>query len=305
MIKSSLISLFVMMLVSSCQGQEKEKKMEKEKEEIINSIHSYSTTPVYSLQMNKQGCKLVVEMENNVDYRLTENRGESIMLPLNVMITKSGKQTLKIKIYPKDGDQYITKYAHVKINIFNAPDKSSSLKDYKKIAEFTLPEGLESQKLPFYEHTIDFDAKVPFDYSKELDKAVALNKIPNIEELVVKKYNEVRTICEKSDIAAYTSLSAHSAALVYNATYTDIQEVKNKSENQYGIVDSKLKNRTFIPIENYYMQFYANNKIVELWQRNHNPLLYLKGENSAGKVIEGGDPLFLYMPEGSNELKAW
>ncbi|MBP2616012.1 hypothetical protein [Chryseobacterium jejuense] len=275
------------------------------KDAAINSIHSYSTTPVYSLQMNKQGCKLVVEMENNVDYRLTENRGESIMLPLNVMITKSGEQTLKIKIYPKDGDQYITKYAHVKINIFNAPDKSSSLKDYKKIAEFTLPEGLESQKLPFYEHTIDFDATVPFDYSKELDKAVALNKIPNIEELVVKKYNEVRTICGKSDVAAYTSLSAHSAALVYNATYTDIQEVKNKSENQYGIVDSKLKNRTFIPIENYYMQFYANNKIVALWQRNHNPLLYLKGENSAGKVIEGGDPLFLYMPEGSNELKAW
>lgn len=275
------------------------------KGEVISSIHSYSTTPVYSLQMNKQGCKLVVEMENNVDYRLTENRGESIMLPLNVMITKSGKQTLKIKIYPKDRDQYITKYAHVKVNIFNAPDKSSSLKDYKKIAEFTLPEGLESQKLPFYEHTIDFDATVPFDYSKELDKAVALNKIPNIEELVVKKYNEVRTICEKSDVAAYTSLSAHSAALVYNATYTDIQEVKNKSENQYGIVDSKLKNRTFIPIENYYMQFYANNKIVALWQRNHNPLLYLKGENSTGKVVEGGDPLFLYMPEGSNELKAW
>ncbi|WP_129059641.1 hypothetical protein [Chryseobacterium sp. CH25] len=279
--------------------------MEKVKENIISSIHSYSTTPVYSLQMNKQGCKLVVEMEDNVDYRLTENRGESIMLPLNVMITKSGKQTLKIKIYPKDGDQYITKYAHVKVNIFNAPDKSSSLKDYKKIAEFTLPEGLESQKLPFYEHTIDFDATVPFDYSKELDKAVALNKIPNIEELVVKKYNEVRAICEKSDVAAYTSLSAHSAALVYNATYTDIQEVKNKNENQYGIVDSKLKNRTFIPIENYYMQFYANNKIVALWQRNHNPLLYLKGENSTGKVVEGGDPLFLYMPEGSNELKAW
>lgn len=85
------------------------------KDAAISSIHSYSTTPVYSLQMNKQGCKLVVEMENNVDYRLTENRGESIMLPLNVMITKSGKQTLKIKIYPKDGDQYITKYAMLKL----------------------------------------------------------------------------------------------------------------------------------------------------------------------------------------------
>lgn len=31
----------------------------------------------------------------------------------------------------------------------------------------------------------------------------------------------------------------------------------------------------------------------------------MNGENSTGKIMEGGDPLFLYMPEGSTELKAW
>ena len=31
----------------------------------------------------------------------------------------------------------------------------------------------------------------------------------------------------------------------------------------------------------------------------------MRGENSSGKNIEGGDPLFLYIPEGSTELKAW
>ena len=136
----------MMMLISSCKGQEKEQQMDKITEEIIKLVHQYPTTPMYSLQMNKQGCKLVVEMENNVDYRLVENNGESIMIPLNVMITKSGKQRLKVKIYPKEGDQYLTKYAHVQINIFNAPNKNSSLKDYAKIAEFTLPQGLEEKK---------------------------------------------------------------------------------------------------------------------------------------------------------------
>lgn len=306
MVRNSIFFLIMMMLISSCKGQEKEQQMDKITEEIIKLVHQYPTTPMYSLQMNKQGCKLVVEMENNVDYRLVENNGESIMIPLNVMITKSGKQRLKVKIYPKEGDQYLTKYAHVQINIFNAPNKNSSLKDYAKIAEFTLPQGLEEKKLPYYEHNIDFDANIPFDYSKELNTATDLSKIKDIEEKVVKKYNEVREICEKSDIISYNKLSIHSSALVYNTTYTSIEEIKNSQQtNRFGIVESNLKNRKFFPIENYNIQFYANNKIVALWQKNHNPSLYMRGENSSGKNIEGGDPLFLYIPEGSTELKAW
>lgn len=300
------IILFFFFSITSCKGQEKEQKMEKITEEIINLVHHYPKTPVYSLQMNKQGCKLVVEMENNIVYRLIEIKGESIMIPLNVMITKSGKQSLKIEIYPKDGDQYLTKYAYVQVNIFNAPNKSSSLKDYAKISEFTLPQGLEAQKLPYYEKIIEFEANVPFDYSKELNVSADLSKIKDIEGKVVKKYNEVREICEKSDIVAYNQLSIQSSALVYNTTYTTIEEIKTSQQtNRFGIVESNLKNRKFLPIENYKIQFYANNKIVALWQKNHNPSLYMSGENSSGKTVEGGDPLFLYMPEGSTELKAW
>lgn len=295
-----------MMLISSCKGQKKEQQMDKITEEIIKLVHQYPTTPMYSLQMNKQGCKLVVEMENNVDYRLVENNGESIMIPLNVMITKSGKQRLRVKIYPKEGEQYLTKYAYVQISIFNAPNKNSGLKDYVKIAEFTLPQGLEEKKIPYYEHNIDFDANVPFDYSEELNTATDLSKVKDIEEKVVKKYNEIREICEKSDIISYNRLSIHSSALVYNTTYTSVEEIKNSQQtNRFGIVESNLKNRKFLLIQDYYIQYYANGKIIALWQKNHSPALYMKGENSSGKIIEGGDPLFLYIPEGSTELKAW
>ena len=114
MIKTS-IYLVLMMLITSCQEKENKQKIETSTssgkgnvtEEIISQVHNYSSTPMYSLQMNKQGCKLVVEMENNVDYRLVENNGESMIIPLNAMITSSGKQTLKIKIYPKDGEQFL------------------------------------------------------------------------------------------------------------------------------------------------------------------------------------------------------
>lgn len=305
MIKNSLISLLSLITILACKGQEKDEKMNKITDEIIKLVHDYKSTPVYSLQMNKQGCRLVVEMENNVDYRLVENTGESMMIPLNVMITKSGKQTLKIKIYPKEGENFLTKYAHVQVNIFNAKSKSSSLKDYVKIKEFTLPQGLESRKLPYYEHEIEFDAQVPFDYSTELNNAKDLSKIPDIEKLVVQKYDDVKNICEKSDVIAYNNLNIHSSALVYNTTYTSKDEIKKNQGNKFGIVDPGLKNRSFADISNYNIKFYAKDKIVALWQKNYKPALYIKGENSSGKHIEDGDPLFLYMPEGSSELKVW
>lgn len=306
MVRNSIFFLIMMMLVSSCKGQEKEQQMDKITEEIIKLVHQYSTTPIYSLQMSKQGCKLVVEMENNVDYRLVENNGESIMIPLNVMITKSGKQRLKVKIYPKEGDQYITKYAHVQINIYNAPNKNSSLKDYAKIAEFTLPQGLEEKKLPYYEHAIEFMAEVPFDYSHELEQAKKLKDIPDIEQRVVKKYEEVKAMCERYDALGYNELSIHQSALVYNTTYTSIEEIKEqKKKNQFGIVERGLSDRRFFPIQDYYIQYYADGKIVALWQKNHEPMLYMTGKTKSGRDYKSGDPLFLYIPKDSNELKAW
>ncbi len=303
---NNLLSVLILLLMTSCKGQNKELTMEKITEEILKLVHSYNTTPVYSMQMNKQGCKLIVEMEDNLDYRLTENTGTSIMLPLNVMISKSGKQTAIIKIYPKEGDPYITKYAHAKITIYNAPNKDSGLKDYKKIAEFTLPEGLEEKKLPYYEHTIVFDATVPFDYAKELNHSQNLKNIPSIEQKVVKKYEEVRNICEQYDFIKYNELLIHNSGLVYNATYTSVEEIKKKeSKNQFGMVEKGLADRKLLPIKDYYIQYYANDKIVALWQKNHEPMLYVTGQTPSGKEYKSGDPLFLYMPEGSNELKAW
>ncbi|EKB57716.1 hypothetical protein [Bergeyella zoohelcum] len=226
----SLVFVFILLIVSSCNGQNKELTMDKITEEILKLVHTYSETPVYSMQMSKQGCKLIVEMKNNVDLRLSENTGTSTMFPLNFMIAKSGRQTVIIKIYPKDGDAYITKYAHANVAIYNAPNKNSGLDEYKKIAEFTLPQGLEEKKLPYYEHTIEFMAEVPFDYAQELVQAKKLKDIPDIEQRVVNKYEEVRAMCERYDALGYNELKIHQSALVYNTTYTSIEEIKEQEK---------------------------------------------------------------------------
>ena len=93
---------------------------------------------------------------------------------------------------------------------------------------------------------------------------------------------------------------------MYNAT---LDEIRKGYGNGLGLVNPAFKNRNFVEIENYDIKFYAKNKIVALWQKNLNPIMYMKGEvtNNEGETreIEGGDPIFLYLPKGSKDLKVW
>lgn len=34
-------------------------------------------------------------------------------------------------------------------------------------------------------------------------------------------------------------------------------------------------------------------------------MLYMTGKTKSGRYYKSGDPLFLYIPKDSNELKAW
>lgn len=296
-----------------CQAQDDKKEIEQIVNDIKSEVKNYSETPVYTAQIEKQGCKLVLEMVGNVDYRMVENNGESMMLPLNAMITKSGSQTAIIKIYPKDGENFLSKYAYTKIIFYYAANKSARRADYKKLAEFELAAGLEEKKLPYFETKIQFDAAVPFDYNRELVEARDLKSIPGIEQKVVQKYNEILKACENLDSIAYNKFLIHSSVLVYNTTYTAPNQIeeREKSGSLLALVDPQIKDRQFSPLQNYTIQYYANGKIVALWQKNHKPLLYLKGKVSSkkdgvgAKPFEAGDPIFLYLPKNADGLQVW
>lgn len=304
--------LLSLLLCLSCQAQNKEVNMEDLIQKKLALTENYEHRPLFSAQLNKTACKMIIEIEDSRDYRLTENIGESMMLPLNIMMLKKGKQRLKIKIYPRDGEEFLTKYATASVTLYRAPDKKSSMKEYEKLGEFELPIDIEQRKLPYYETMLEFEADVPYDYQIELDKAKDLTKISDIEKRVVKKYNQLREMAIDFDENGYLKERLHSSGIFYNTLYANTyEEIKKGHNNKMAIVDSNpaVSDRAFLPIENYTMQFYGNGKIVALWQKNHNPMLYIKAIIKKGtpdeREFEGGDPIFLYMPEGSNELKIW
>ncbi|MCX8639858.1 hypothetical protein J3U37_07050 [Gilliamella sp. B3172] len=308
-----LISLFLISsFLFSCGQENQEKQMEEIIQQELALTQNYTHRPAFGAQVTKNGCKLIIEVEGAQDYRFIDNNGQSTMLPLNVLLFNAGKKNVIIKVYPRDGEDYLSKYANASVTIYRAADKNTSLKDYQQIAEFNLPQGLEEQKLPYYEAKLMIDVDVPFTYDQELAASVNLKNVPNIEQKIVEKYNQIRTICINRDEIVYHREFLHSSGIVSNTTYENTyEEIKNSYKMKPMLIDSdsRITNHEFLPIENYTIQYYANGKIVALWQKNLCPMLYMKArvKNDEGEErnIEGGRPIFLYMPQGSNELKVW
>lgn len=318
--KRSIVYMLFLVCLINCNGQEKKEDLNNNdnmKQFITQTLSKYytpyKTRPVYSMQVSKQGCRLIIESYSE-DYRFVENGGESMMIPFNYMINKSGEQKVKVKVYPEEGESYITKYAHVVINVYNAADKDTPLNDYKKIETFTLPQGLESQKLPYYEYIITFNAVVPFDYSKDLENATNLTKIPNIEELVKKKFLEIQEISEKNNFKKFVELDSYFIGRYANSTYETLDETvaffQKYGENTYSITSPQGFDKQFLSLDDCELKFYADGKTVSLWHKKTMTgglSKNFKYKNKTGEVKESFDdtPITLYMPKGSTELKVW
>lgn len=304
--------LIMLFLVSvQCINCQNKLNMEELAEEEYKYVTVYQEQPWYRLQVSKQGCRVVVVGETQ-DYRFVDNIGESSMIPYNYMITKSGEQRIKIKVYPRMGDKYITRYAHVSVSLYYAPDSQTGLRDHKKIGTFVLPEGLEEKELPYYEGEIVFNAKVPYDYSMALAKAKNLKEINNIKKKVREKYLEIQEIAKDNNEEKYIKEFLFSYGKTSNTGYQTLEQLKSvyKDGSPFITPSPRALNKEFIPLDNCDLTFYADGKVVALWHKESlksgldMKFNYEKEDGSLGEA-SNADPLFLWMPEGSDELKVW
>ncbi|MFB9066347.1 hypothetical protein, partial [Flavobacterium branchiarum] len=187
-------------------------------------------------------------------------------------------------------------------------DKNDGVNTYTNLAHVQLPDNIGSKKLPYFELTIPFEADVPFDFSKDIETAQDLSKIPNIEKKVVAKYNQLRDLLVEGDGLSFLKEIEYSDLKKTSYLYFTKKEIliQDKTDNlDIKRVKKDVKNRKLYPIENYEMTFSANNRLVLLRRKkDKQEMIYLEFENESG--IDGSIRCtVLYMPEGSDELKVW
>ena len=71
------------------------KKMEELIQERLGMVKTYPEKPAYYLQVNKTGCRLLVRVNDiPVGYHFVEDKGESMLYPINDLLLGSGKRTV-------------------------------------------------------------------------------------------------------------------------------------------------------------------------------------------------------------------
>ncbi|MCX8531388.1 hypothetical protein [Chryseobacterium luquanense] len=304
--EKNVLLVFCIFFFHSCAQSPKEnaKEMNEYYDQITNEIKFPKPTPFYTLQINKQDCRVLIRINDiPLAYTFFEDEAESQLLPINDILAKSGEQIVTIEVYPKSNQQTISDKAHVNIKLIYAAGRDISMQQYEMKQEFDLPEALGDQKLPKYIIKGSFRADVPWDFSKDIATAKDLSKVPDIEKKVVDKYKQLSYDIFKKPVEF---IKESKKSLLKNWNYNYFTKKENMATGPTSeMYDFSLKDREMDPIENYEINFYCNNRLVTLRNKNDKSSLLEINYMEEGYTEKSSSYRFviLYIPEGSNEFK--
>ncbi|HAH58415.1 MAG TPA: hypothetical protein DCL86_09725, partial [Bacteroidales bacterium] len=262
-----------MLVFASCSGHSQNTlTMEQQNIEIAklakqeaSMLKNYTTKPMYYLQVNKSACRVLVRCNDiPLGYSFVEDGGESMLYPINYRLLSSGSHTFSIHVYPMKNKEYLTKDAWVDVKVVYLPHKDSALSTAQVLGDaLGLPEDIEEQRLPYYSASGTFDATLPFDYSARLSKARDLRKIPNLEELVVAKYNAIRQQMVDCKGVEFTKERIQYTYPNSDMVYLNEEDIKLATTDD-DCFNPDLLGREVAPLDNYEMVICGKGKIVYL-----------------------------------------
>ncbi len=233
---------------------------------------------------------------------------------INVCITKTGNQNLTIKMYPgfdvekNEFKETLGNNAGVKVII----EKDEEELHIIKTPQINIGEGKMRYPYPekkYHEENFTFDAIVPYTVADLENSEVLLTndseKLRELEQEVVKKYNQIRNIYLNGTKDEIVNLYYEREKRFAQQEYLTEKEIKDRWDNE--VLFRTNPNITFFdikPIENYKIKFYGNGRIVTLLKTNNN-------ESSlwGGNKIKGEEEFYtmyfsidLHRPKGGKEL---
>lgn len=308
---------------------QKSKLTELVKKYRLNTLHEYSERPIYYMQAENSNCHITVYIDNiPIFYNYSDEGNGTPLFLINSTILGSGEHTFSFEVSPANQEEYIATDAQANVRIYFYPDEHNvSSKEMKMIKELDLSGQIGKQKLKNYTASATFNASLPFDYSEKLAKARDLRQVPNLEDMVVKRYNEMRQYIINFDWVGYQTQALKFSLPVEDMNYLKKGDVLDLWTSTSESFDRKVYDRKVEPITDYEILVCGNGKLVRLQRKiDKEPVLrinYNKREvqveetDAEGNICitfvdsDTGEPtpctiqenIFLYMSEGSDRLE--
>jgi hypothetical protein len=237
---------------------------------IYKEVKRYDYNPTYQLKVNTNLCTYEAYVNDIlVDFSFTAGRtaGEQ-NIDIPQFILKSGKQSIRFRVYPKaikKGvlENLVDKNADFSIRIVHGEYYKMKFADFKEVFRMKLPKV--EQDVPYIELKGEFEAIVPYkvegwsngvDFSKEDPK--------KLEEEVLGRLKEIASLYETKDIEGLAKEHYKYLTEYYKSMYYNKREDSKWQEDIQEALDESLKTEV---LEGK-MKIMGNGKIVTILVEN-------------------------------------
>jgi len=312
------LKTFILMAVMTAGMNVQAQNQEERNAKIISllqeehkNLNHYEQTPMYYLQVDKQSCRVLIDIDDIIlGTQFTEDYGETMLIPINNYLRISGKHICNIKVLPTSKENTISGEAWVNVKVLYLKNENEALRDADILGEvLSLPQNIGNMNKQEVYLSTSFNANLPFDYSHILSTAKDLRKVPNLEQKVVDYYNKVHSWIKNCDLYAILNERRNLWTIGDMLYLTDENDFIMASIGLEDLYDATLINREVLPINNYEIIICGKGKLVQLRRKKYFDTIlrvkYLENEEDKKKNIESylEKTIMLYMPNGSDEFK--
>ncbi|MCD9564356.1 hypothetical protein [Tenacibaculum maritimum] len=269
----------------------------------------------YYLQINNQNCHYEIRV-NDLESAIYKKQEPvmSVRVPINLEISKSGTQSLSIRVFPIKG-AFLSKMADLSIGLFYYTDMSDEENSYGELVhllDWELPK-IENEETPMVRLDTVFKATVPYEI-KDLDYALDLSNMDKEELLkeAEEKYKEIRYyVLNDYDKLNILQTDRPRGITFYLSEKKILQVLENNKKSYQNPAEIKYIQK----IENFELALYAYGKILalkriedgsnvickaEILEEDHPPY-YKKGDIN----IYSSLPIYLYKDKRDNQWHIW
>ena len=305
-----LINVFLLssFLFSCGQAQKTDKQIIQETMQAIEVPKQYKQEPFYYVGIYSANIKWELFINDTQAFDHYQGKITSPIVPLNYNILGSGKQKITFRIYPPNGQAVLGKYASFRMRLYYRKNFRDKEDPEIPILNFELPYE-QTKDLPYFEKSFEFEAEVPYQITG-WTKSKDLTKVPDLEQKVVKKIEELRTILENKDTEAYFQAVMPKLKEKFICLYATQEEIENYFQ-EYSLTNGEYSkifdDIQILPIEDYQIIIEPNNRIVKLRQKDKDDFsdgIKFKAIFKENNKESNGSYLFrFHIPEGSDELE--
>lgn len=253
----------ILMSNSSCSQNKKEEKMQEKNNlsELYKKIKVYKEQPEYWIFIHSNNCSYTATINDMPVYTdFNDGSMKSLSFPLNPLLPNSGPYILKLRLLPKQDENFnlgskIEKDSKIQIKI-----SRSANKEEKIILDETV--SVNESGLPVIEKNFNFNIDVPYSvagWSKGTD--LKNEDEEKLTKEVAEFYLKMMNLYEKKQIAEISNLYYHrqleNAQSLYSSTKEDSDKLVAKLNQDVNQVQN-------FKLEDYKLQFYGNGKVVGL-----------------------------------------